>query len=631
MIVPKQAIVRPRVIVEYRESSILLEDLIEECIDSPHATEIQLFGMRASGVTTALEHAAFVYRDQPRIMFRDRDRSTLFASCTTPALIMIRSKSSDQSGSRIACSMALWDRDTWIEYLLAVDRDRIASVMKRVQNDLKIQALSCYPYMSRLVMDDMASDENVPNIAASINRITRRYFPDTLVCKSEDTVPWLKRVTGGQPGFDVCGQLKIDASLSVEQTRLVNVYDVQHLLLVDTAWHDLRHETEVGAFYEMWPVDVIQSLGKKIQADQFVQQRLLTWLESAHVRIQPLVVSLLHAAGIHWELPRDRWFSEGQYCGNLRKAALSEGDFTDKSFANHVINGASFDDSMMEGVSLRGASANGASFVGTDLRNTDFSRFQGLEADFSGANLSGCHGSVANFRAANFSRADLSETRLINCVFCQADLSDANLAGAILCHCDLTSSKINDADFGHAVFIFANLSSMDLTIANFRNAVFRDAMLKRAYLEGIELPDADFQRACLDQAILTASVMPRANLSAASLRLAKLAEVEWESVDLSNADLTGATFHMGSSRSGLIDSSTPMLGSRTGFYTDELNEQDFKSPEEIRKANLRGADLRGARIDGVDFYLVDLRDARYDDDQETQLIRTGAILQNRVL
>jgi uncharacterized protein YjbI with pentapeptide repeats len=42
-------------------------------------------------------------------------------------------------------------------------------------------------------------------------------------------------------------------------------------------------------------------------------------------------------------------------------------------------------------------------------------------------------------------------------------------------------------------------------------------------------------------------------------------------------------------------------------------EQGFKSPEEIRKANLRGADLRGAKIKGVDFYL-----------------RSGAILEARV-
>ena len=66
-----------------------------------------------------------------------------------------------------------------------------------------------------------------------------------------------------------------------------------------------------------------------------------------------------------------------------------------------------------------------------------------------------------------------------------------------------------------------------------------------------------------------------------------------------------------------------------GFYTIDLDEQDFKSPEEIRKANLRGVDLRGARIDGVDFHLVDLRDALYDSDQAELLRRAGAILKSK--
>ena len=67
---------------------------------------------------------------------------------------------------------------------------------------------------------------------------------------------------------------------------------------------------------------------------------------------------------------------------------------------------------------------------------------------------------------------------------------------------------------------------------------------------------------------------------------------------------------------------------RPAWYLMPLGAE-FKSPEEIRKANLRGADLRGAKIDHVDFYLVDLRDAIYDPSQVEQLRRTGAILANR--
>ncbi|HQU46892.1 MAG TPA: pentapeptide repeat-containing protein, partial [Pirellulales bacterium] len=66
------------------------------------------------------------------------------------------------------------------------------------------------------------------------------------------------------------------------------------------------------------------------------------------------------------------------------------------------------------------------------------------------------------------------------------------------------------------------------------------------------------------------------------------------------------------------------------FYTDDFLEQDFKSPEEIRKADLRGADLRGAIVHEADFYLVDLRGARYTPDQADHFRRCGAILVDRV-
>jgi uncharacterized protein YjbI with pentapeptide repeats len=57
---------------------------------------------------------------------------------------------------------------------------------------------------------------------------------------------------------------------------------------------------------------------------------------------------------------------------------------------------------------------------------------------------------------------------------------------------------------------------------------------------------------------------------------------------------------------------------------------NFKRPEEVRKANLRGADLRGITADGVDFYLVDLRDAKLDPALRVQALQTGAILEDLV-
>lgn len=150
--------------------------------------------------------------------------------------------------------------------------------------------------------------------------------------------------------------------------------------------------------------------------------------------------------------------------------------------------------------------------------------------------------------------------------------------------------------------------------------------------EGLErlVVCAQFQEGVLKGSHLTGSQMPSANFRGANLRSTGLAEIDWPNADLREADLRGATFHMGSSRSGLVGSPIACEGSRTGFYTDEFNEQDFRSPEDIRKANLCGADLRGAIIEDVDFYLVDLRGAKYTKDQEPQLRATGAILETRV-
>lgn len=64
----------------------------------------------------------------------------------------------------------------------------------------------------------------------------------------------------------------------------------------------------------------------------------------------------------------------------------------------------------------------------------------------------------------------------------------------------------------------------------------------------------------------------------------------------------------------------------TGFYNDDYEDRVFKRPEEIRKANLRGADLRGAKLGAINFYLVDLRDAKLDPEALRHARNCGAIL-----
>jgi uncharacterized protein YjbI with pentapeptide repeats len=95
---------------------------------------------------------------------------------------------------------------------------------------------------------------------------------------------------------------------------------------------------------------------------------------------------------------------------------------------------------------------------------------------------------------------------------------------------------------------------------------------------------------------------------------------------LCGADLSRVTFHLGTTRSGMLESPYASEGTRTGFYTDDYDDQSYRAPEEIRQANLRGADLRGCRVHETDFYLVDLREAKYTADQEAHFRKCGGIL-----
>jgi uncharacterized protein YjbI with pentapeptide repeats/energy-coupling factor transporter ATP-binding protein EcfA2 len=229
----------------------------------------------------------------------------------------------------------------------------------------------------------------------------------------------------------------------------------------------------------------------------------------------------------------------------------------------------------------------------------------------SGAYLSGVSWSGRDLRRANLRNTDLSEADLELAVLDRADVSRACLRGAVLrraCLDHLVGERVDMTG--------ADLSGATARLARLPGASFRSANLQQVILSGANLRDADFTCARLRGARLEETGMENAVLDGADLSDAILRE----------ASLIGASFHLGSPRSGLVDSPLASEGTRTGFYADEFDQQYYKAPEEIRKANLRGADLRGAIVDGVDFYLVDLREAKYTEPQLRHFRRCRAIL-----
>ena len=60
-----------------------------------------------------------------------------------------------------------------------------------------------------------------------------------------------------------------------------------------------------------------------------------------------------------------------------------------------------------------------------------------------------------------------------------------------------------------------------------------------------------------------------------------------------------------------------------------MNEPIYDFQHQIQEALAEINEMRGARIDGVDFYLVDLRGAKYDPKQAEHFRRCDAILFSR--
>ena len=133
--------------------------------------------------------------------------------------------------------------------------------------------------------------------------------------------------------------------------------------------------------------------------------------------------------------------------------------------------------------------------------------------------------------------------------------------------------------------------------------------------EGVELERVELTDASLRGATLRASRLWRCRAHGALLDGADLRSTSWSEV----------SFHVGSTRSGLLLGAPPLEGSRTGFYAEAAADERF-APDDARAASLRGCDLRGARFVDTSLFRVDLRGARLDPPLREQARRDGALL-----
>ena len=636
MITPERAAVRPRVKRKGDDTAYLLEEEIAELAHAGRRGVVVLGGPPGSGKTTAIRHLAAVLPSADTVRLHDPDpydgRSyggvgPIFLG---NHMLEVYTKPIASATPILDLELAPWSQDEWIEYLLARHPDRCKSVMARLLADEQSRSAVFTAEIWRVILDEMAADETVASpLDAMICRLSKRFTHEQQLALSPSALDEMRRAQV----IPWSEAVKVVPDIDRPSWRLLNqpqvifwiaaAYAVR-VLKLNLPHEDARCLENISAL----PRGYLYNLADILRGDSPATSQIFRIARSANTGCHAAAVTVLHLAGA---LPTP---ADGAHpdCGSSLAGAILEGvRWPGVSLKGMFLRSADFSSANLSHSCLDNVLAEGVDLSQADLRHSSLRVANLVSANLVGANLSRTTAPSAKFAGADCRNAIFDDADLYDTVWLNANLVGASFHRTNLSQAGLRHTTIDGADFTAANLSRARLDGLNLAAAEFRHAIFTDAMLVGCNLDGVDLPKADCEGANFTNATFTGASMPGANLRDASLRGSGLADVDWEGADLRYADLRGAVFSMGGSRSGLVGSPYPGHGTRTGFYTDDFNDlATHKHPEEIRKANLCGVDLRGANIEGVDFYLVDLRGARYDAEQAEQLLRCGAILKEPV-
>jgi uncharacterized protein YjbI with pentapeptide repeats/energy-coupling factor transporter ATP-binding protein EcfA2 len=620
MVQPQKAAVRPRGISALSNETILLEEEIQELVAHKWVGRVLIVGAPGSGKSTALRHLAAVLPTEAGITFLDEPSLVESAHSPVGAVQIIVAQDPSGVPADVRYRLASWTKDDLIEYLLHMHPKRCASVMARIRS-ADTALLQGIPDLWQIVLERLAEDDAIPDAPTALHYYLKAHLADTDLIERARSACLNLVIAPEKHGLKTLTRLAKPAQIQ-SLLRALRHPALRLLLAAERVAADLHGEADCDFLARRLPYELVRAAATTVREDAQSLERLHTMLAGPSWS-HAMAASLLHAAGQRWTPPADRReILTGAYLGEIRwpGVKLANGSLDEVDFHSADLSKADLSHADVFKANLRRARLAGAILQGC----------QANEAKLDGAILCDARATHAQFERATLRRTVLDDACLHAAVFSWADLAGASFVRATLTHAVFTECKWDDADFTAATLVGAWIPSLSLRTACFVGADFKEANLTNSDLEFMRLPRAQFEKANLNSALLTGSEMSDGDFRQADLRNAGLAEVEWERADLRGADLSGASFHLGTTRSGLVGSPIACEGSRTGFYTDDFEEQTYKAPEEIRKANLCGADLRGARLDGVDFYLVDLRGARYDPQQQDHFRRCGAILEARV-
>jgi uncharacterized protein YjbI with pentapeptide repeats len=618
MIEPALAPVPPHVISPLTRESVRLDEIVVERLESMREGAILILGGPGSGKTTALQHLAAVLADHEGVVLLDEPTERQLAEVALQQVAIAADR--DSPFPAINLPLVPWTRDDVIAYLLAVHPQQCKSVMQRLSMTDSL-LMDGTPLLWRMVLDRMVQDPGLESAEAALREYWSEAFaqPKIRTAVSEYSLAMLLKRP--QPRGRDYGWLK--RKCDPQLLGLLRLENLRVQFAAEQVVEDLRNRQRLDIMENVWPFQLVKAVAAMLESDRPATQRLRSILQSRNPEDhagQSMAASILVKVSPGWR-PDSRC-----HINSLAGAYLDRVAWPAVDLRGRWLNSVDFTEADLTKAILDDASLKCARLTHARLTDAHLNQVQADAADFSGAMLRDALARNACFALAKFHGADLNGCDLSSSILHEADLSHACLQNANLSGVKLQRAIFNETDLSHANLQHADLPHADLRTAMLCGADFNTAFLNSARLDDVDWPQARLENANLTNADLSGSQIPGGNLRGAALVNAKLGEVDWEAVDLRDATLTGATLHMGSTREGLLSSPYASEGTRTGYYTDDYDEQYFKSPEEIRKANLRGADVRGAKLDDVDFYLVDLRGVRCDRRQWEHFRRCGAIL-----
>ncbi|HET6247444.1 MAG TPA: pentapeptide repeat-containing protein [Tepidisphaeraceae bacterium] len=612
---PRRPPVTPRVQTAPGGAALALEHHIRGLLRAGAVGVVCLHGSAGSGKTVAAEHIAQVFSGEG-LVIRDINARHLADDPPEPQLTLLTSYGPPSGPVLVALEMAGWTDDDLIEYLAATHRQRVSAVMKRVTASPDREAFSGKPELWRMVLDVLAADDSHAGIWDALQWRLALEFP-TLPRRSAGRMYCMAQVVRPVGVFEL--PFKTLGEFEVRERRLLVHRPVQLMLAAELVIDSLHDNPNPRVFSRKLPHDLLARAALLAHSRPKVHPALYEAVRTGAKPAQSTAASILHAMKIGWR-------PEMGHVPDLTSAHLDDANWPDVHLPSCEARCVSFRHANLTRARLEKGNFTDARFGSAKLCEANLDHISASRADFTAADLSGASAVSAVLSDCKLRNAKLERANLFGATLAASDLRDANARNAGLIRADFTGAQINGTDFSGANLGSAILNRQDLGTAHFSGASFHMAAMNHCNLEYMELPAPDFHEADLTGALLTGSIFPRANFRGAKLNKCGLADIEWEGADFRKADFSESSFHAGSTRSGLVGSAVPCEGSKTGFYTDDFGDRDFKPPEEIRKANLHGADLRGAKTAGVDFYLVDIRNARFSRAQAKWFRKCGAIM-----